>query len=300
MKRFLVFLTAILILGTAAAGFLAAPPEPSVPVMAEEVRQAPVAAEPEPLAAEPEYTAPVRSFSVELPRAEAEVLSDLGSHLHPNKREKLYYFRVNNETNTVTVYIKDDNGEYTVPIKAMICSTGSATPVGGVYHVGWRLRWQDLFGNVYGQYVVQITGNILFHSVPYCEKYNPSSLEYWEFDLLGTSASAGCVRLQVEDAKWIYDRFDFIDAVEFYYDADPGPLGKPTAPLISEDEQRRGWDPSDPDEHNPWVDPDAVYGNDYFSRMPVYEEVSDPPFYEEEPAPVPEEEEESPGHIIIP
>ena len=51
----------------------------------------------------------------------------------------------------------------------------------------------------------QITGNILFHSVPYTEKYNNASLEYWEYDKLGTSASLGCIRLTVKNAKWIYD-----------------------------------------------------------------------------------------------
>ncbi|MBR1457479.1 MAG: L,D-transpeptidase family protein [Oscillospiraceae bacterium] len=163
-----------------------------------------------------------------------------------------YYLKVNVKANTVTVYMCDDNDEYTLPVRAMVCSTGSATPRSGLYALGWRQTWQTLFGNVYGQYVTQITGNILFHSVPYTSFGDKGSLEYWEFDKLGTSCSAGCVRLQVKDAKWVYNNRDSIVAVEFYSSSDPGPLGKPSAPKISDNKRCRGWDPSDPDPSNPW------------------------------------------------
>lgn len=91
---------------------------------------------------------------------------------------------------------------------------------------GWE--WKGLFGDVFGQYATQITGNILFHSVPYTEKGNKASLEYWEYDKLGTPASMGCVRLTVKNAKWIYDNCMAGTPVTFYEDSNPGPLGKPT------------------------------------------------------------------------
>ena len=82
---------------------------------------------------------------------------------------------------------------------------------------------------------------------------DPSTLEYWEYDKLGTSASAGCVRLTVADAKWIYDNCKSGTKVEFYSDENPGPLGKPTAKKISnEDENVRIWDPTDSRDNNPW------------------------------------------------
>jgi len=37
-----------------------------------------------------------------------------------------YFIRVNYGQNVVTVYTKDSNGEYTIPVKAMVCSTGRA------------------------------------------------------------------------------------------------------------------------------------------------------------------------------
>lgn len=163
-----------------------------------------------------------------------------------------YYIKINNEMNVVTVYKKDKVGEYTIPIKAMICSIGEATPTSGVYKLTIRFPWRGLQGNVYGQYAVRITGNILFHSVPYTDK-RKDALEWWEYDKLGTAASLGCIRLKVEDAKWIYENCESGTPVEFYYDSDPGPLGKPTAMKISGySDELRNWDPTDPDPENPW------------------------------------------------
>ncbi len=162
-----------------------------------------------------------------------------------------YYIKINNQANVVTIYKKDSEGMYSVPIKAMVCSIGDATPTSGVYTMSDKYTWRLLQGDVYGQYACRITGHILFHSVPY-QKQDKSSLEWWEYDKLGTKASLGCIRLTVEDAKWIYDNCVSGTQVEFYYSADPGPLGKPTAEKISDDESVRNWDPTDPDERNPW------------------------------------------------
>lgn len=167
-----------------------------------------------------------------------------------------YFIKVNYGQNVVTIYTKDTNGKYTVPYKAMVCSTGKATPRSGTYAMpssgtkSPRGVWGMMIGNVWAQYYTRIKGSILFHSVPYTEK-NKWSLEYWEYDKLGTAASAGCIRLTVEDAKWIYNNCPAGTKVEFYTDSNPGPLGKPTAQKISEEEVR-GWDPTDPDASNPW------------------------------------------------
>lgn len=163
-----------------------------------------------------------------------------------------YYIIVNYGSNVVTVYEKDADGNYTVPVKAMVCSCGTATPRGGTYKLtSYRTRWQALFGGVYGQYSVPIVGNILFHSVPYLTKFDPSSLEYWEYDKLGTSASAGCIRLTVIDAIWIYNNCGAGTYVEFSASA-ANPLGKPSARKISSYIDERGYDPTDPVEGNPW------------------------------------------------
>jgi len=131
-----------------------------------------------------------------------------------------YFIRVNYGQNVVTVYTKDSNGEYTIPVKAMVCSTGRATPKSGTYSIPGqgskspRGVWGKMIGNVWAQYYTRIKGSILFHSVPYVSK-DKSTLEYWEYDKLGTTASAGCIRLTVEDAKWIYENCEKGTKVEF-------------------------------------------------------------------------------------
>ena len=173
---------------------------------------------------------------------------------------------VNCEQNVVNVYEKDENGEYKNCVKAMLCSIGSATPMSGTYSLknygGRDWAWKGLQGDVFGQYATQITGNILFHSVPYTKRGDNSSLEYWEYDKLGTPASLGCIRLTVKNAKWIYDNCAAGTKVYFYKDSNPGPLGKPSERKISGDSEVNGWDPTDPNSDNPWKEYDIAKKND--------------------------------------
>ena len=164
----------------------------------------------------------------------------------------VYYIRVNIKSQNVMVYAIDENNNHNVLIKTMICSTGKDTPQNGVFYTSDKYEWRELYGKVYGQYATRITGPILFHSVPY-QKRSKDSLEYWEYDKLGEPASLGCVRLTVEDAKWIYDYCKPGTAVEFY-NGEVNEIVAVNQPIkISEyDEELRNWDPTDPDENNPW------------------------------------------------
>lgn len=141
---------------------------------------------------------------------------------------------VNKQMNCVTIY----KGE--VPIKAMACSTGAATPLGS-YSIGQKYRWHALIHGVYGQYCCRVVGSILFHSVPY-SSMNDHALLVDEYNKLGTTASAGCIRLTVADAKWIHDNAPAGTPVVIYNNIDPGPLGKPTTPVLP---STQTWDPTD-------------------------------------------------------
>ena len=164
-----------------------------------------------------------------------------------------YYIKVNYGAQVVTVYTQDSNGDYTVPVKAMVCSTGTYTPPSGVYRTLGKGNWWPLMGDVYGQYSTWICRDILFHSVPYLTKGDKSSLEYWAYDQLGQRVSMGCVRLTTADALWIYNNCPVGTQVEFYASSNPGPLGKPSTRKISDaPSDVRGWDPTDPDSDNPW------------------------------------------------
>lgn len=143
---------------------------------------------------------------------------------------------VNKQMNCVTIYA--DNSA----IKSMVCSTGSFTPT-GTYSIGQKYRWHALIHNSYGQYCSRVVGKILFHSVPYYSE-NIYDLQTAEYNKLGTSASAGCIRLSVEDAKWIYDNCPSGTTVTIYNSDNAGELGKPSAITIPEEQT---WDPTDPE-----------------------------------------------------
>ena len=87
--------------------------------------------------------------------------------------------------------------------KTFTCSTGiegKETPV-GVFTVQNRAPW--FFSPKYGQggkYYVQFMGNYLFHSIPFDSDRTTVS-----DPTLGVPSSHGCIRLSVEDSKWLYD-----------------------------------------------------------------------------------------------
>lgn len=167
--------------------------------------------------------------------------------------QNLYSVKINRRTNTVTVYTYDENGDYIVPVRAMVCSCGefteeNITPT-GEYSVYFKNYWHALFGDVYGKYVTGFSGHYLFHSVPYTntESY---TLKAEEFNKLGTNASQGCVRLMIADAKWIYDNLDmYTEVIVIDEGKDADPLGTP--PTVKVDTSI-GWDPTDPHKNNPY------------------------------------------------
>ncbi|MGL5867693.1 L,D-transpeptidase [Clostridium chrysemydis] len=87
--------------------------------------------------------------------------------------------------------------------KEMPCSTGikgRETP-SGVFDIREKGNW--FFSEKYGQggkYYTQFKGDYLFHSLPY-GKDAKTVVDY----TLGTPASHGCIRLNLDDAKWIFD-----------------------------------------------------------------------------------------------
>lgn len=165
-----------------------------------------------------------------------------------------YYIKVNYGAQLIDVYTYDSNGNYTKRVKTFICSTGTETPRSGVYKIPAKITWLHMFGDVFGHYCTQIVGNILFHSVPYLVKGDPSTLEYWEYDKLGTKASMGCIRMTTADALWIFNNVSIGTPVEFYSDSSQA-YRRPSAQKISNaPSYLRGWDPTDPNPDNPWRD----------------------------------------------
>jgi len=159
------------------------------------------------------------------------------------KNNGSYLIKVNKTANTVTIYAKDGAKGYTIPVKAFVCSTGDSTPSGS-FSLAYKWRWLCMVDDSYGQWVSQITGNYLFHSVPYWGEKDNNQLDVDEYNKLGTTCSHGCVRLQAADAKFIYDNIPSGTTVTIYSDSsNPGPFGKPTVGKLAADHT---WDPTDP------------------------------------------------------
>lgn len=165
-----------------------------------------------------------------------------------------YMIKVNRVFNTITVYGLGEDSKYSTPIKAMVCSvgdTGTETKL-GTFHTQAKYRWKELLGNVWGQYSTRIVGGILFHSVYYYGNKNPATLATREYNKLGSPASHGCIRLTVEDARWIYQNCPVGTTVVVYDDKEsPGPLGKPESIKLPSSAK---WDPTDQYEQNPYKD----------------------------------------------
>lgn len=167
-----------------------------------------------------------------------------------------YAIQVNRAWNTATIYAADETGAYTLPVKAMICSTarpGYVTPLGSFQLSAYRSQWQLMVDDTYGQYATQFKGNYLFHSICYTD-HSHDTMVRESYNNLGNAASMGCVRLETADAKWIFDNCPAGTPVTIYEDySSPGPLGKPSKTISYIDtETHNGWDPTDPADGNPW------------------------------------------------
>jgi len=118
-----------------------------------------------------------------------------------------YSITVDVTNQVITVYGLDENNEYTKVVRQMICSTGTrATPSDvGVWKLGsYRSRF-PLFPKfqVYVQYWLPIVNGIGFHSLLY-NTQNTMDLIVSSYRELGSRASHGCIRLLVDNAKWLY------------------------------------------------------------------------------------------------
>ena len=123
------------------------------------------------------------------------------------KALKPYVLKVSVDDQRVYAYGLDSNNDYTVLVRTMKCSTGkkgTPTPTGTfVNTTGPGARWHYFKKfSCWAQYAYYIQGDIMFHSVLYGAK--EGRVTQSSVNNLGRRASHGCVRLSVEDAKWIW------------------------------------------------------------------------------------------------
>ena len=111
------------------------------------------------------------------------------------------YIKVSLANQKVTVLDAKDH-----IIKDFACSSGksgSETPRGTFSVLGRGISFYNSESGEGGYYWTNFYGDeYLFHSVPFDQNYE---MEQKEAVKLGTPASHGCIRLSIDNAKWIYD-----------------------------------------------------------------------------------------------
>lgn len=118
-----------------------------------------------------------------------------------------YYIKVDLTNNITTVYSSLDDSV----VRQMICSSGTGkyqSPT-GTYTMPEKRKSTErgdwyTFEDGYGKYGSRIVGSYLFHSFLFEEK-DDSKVDWETYAAMGTSASHGCIRLYIDDAKWIAD-----------------------------------------------------------------------------------------------
>lgn len=180
-----------------------------------------------------------------------------------------FYIEVNRAACTVTIFLyNDETKKYDIPVKTCAVSVGrdtstnagtsalneqsSYTPLGN-YSIctnGTSVKYtlkemHEPDGSiVFARWTSHIVGNVYFHSIAVSTDSH-YALPSYRYNLLGSPASAGCIRMTVSDAKWIYDYASTGTPVKIVKgnSSKPGPLGKPA---VIKTTSGINYDPTDP------------------------------------------------------
>lgn len=155
-----------------------------------------------------------------------------------------YTIKINKEMNCLTIYAKDGENGFIIPVKSFLTSVGDDTPL-GTFKTPEKYRWRLMIHDVYTQYATRLGSGlpILMHSIIY-DAPNPYTVWASTYNNLGIARSAGCIRLASGEAKWIYDNCALGTTVVVYNSENPGPFERPTIKYEIPFEQT--WDPTDP------------------------------------------------------
>lgn len=122
-----------------------------------------------------------------------------------------FNIEVNLTQQKVYIYYKDET------LKIMPCSGGTTekpTPL-GKFKTNEKIKYAYVAKYQMGAYYwTRFYGEYLFHSIPYDAQGN---ILTEELEKIGTPASHGCIRLYVEDAKWMYDKLPLGIGVDIHY-----------------------------------------------------------------------------------
>lgn len=137
--------------------------------------------------------------------------------LYRNTDASKYFMSLDLSPQVLTIYTKDSSGKFTKIVRQCLTTSGRTRPKDiedpesksahtpqGTFKLGGHERFGKFIAlNSYARYWTQINANIFFHSIPGTRNdFTYIGPQYYRD--MGRPASNGCVRLYVEDAKWVY------------------------------------------------------------------------------------------------
>lgn len=136
-----------------------------------------------------------------------------------------YFIEVDVQNQLIKVFRRDANLEFTDLYRVFTASTGTPSYPSdvGVWTLnGRKARWAEFptWGGGLAQYWTRINPSIAFHSFLYT---SDRRINMGSVNRLGRTASHGCIRLTIQDAKWIYDNIGAGTEVWIHEDAPPDP-----------------------------------------------------------------------------
>ncbi len=141
--------------------------------------------------------------------ARVDMLTRANSYSSPSK----YIILVNRTTHTTGVY-EGSKGKWKEVMYVTVSDGAPRTPtVEGVFKVGIKMRYFDSEGHRLF-YATQFYYDYLFHSISYYQDPQPTRIRDGR---IGVPISHGCVRMVLEDAKWIYDNVPAGTTVVVYH-----------------------------------------------------------------------------------
>jgi lipoprotein-anchoring transpeptidase ErfK/SrfK len=184
--------------------------------------------------------------------AESTYISPLAANPNISIRaivdSKYYQLIVDKETQVVTALRRDGKGDYTIIDRQMVCSTGvPPRTYPGTFKISTKRRWlnsppKNGRPQSYEQFACRFNDVIWFHATVF-EKMDSKRLEPDSYLNLGKPVSAGCVRLCVRDALWIYSNCPAGTVVKVIKSGGPTPVCLEPLPPLPEGAT---YDPTDP------------------------------------------------------
>ena len=167
-----------------------------------------------------------------------------------------YYIIVDKEDFTFAIFTYDENGDYTILVKAFPTAIGRSdrmTP-DGTFEISSKGAWKNWSSGSFSPYYTRFTSGLYFHGSVYKEMSGDSMYKSF-YNEIGTAASSGCLRTTFEAAKWVYVNCPAGTVVKIVSSSEM--VDRVIKPAL--DPAYPTWDPTDPEK--PSLNPPAVITN---------------------------------------